>query len=79
MERDRRASARGGVHRVGRRAACRRSRVTHSDGEGVVRAGAPYAIAAKLPYISVLTDPTTGGVTASFAMQGDLILAEPRA
>lgn len=32
-----------------------------------------------LPYISVLTDPTTGGVTASFAMQGDIILAEPRA
>ncbi len=35
--------------------------------------------AAELPYISVLTDPTTGGVTASFAMQGDVILAEPRA
>lgn len=34
---------------------------------------------AGLPYISVLTDPTTGGVTASFAMQGDIILAEPRA
>jgi len=34
---------------------------------------------AGLPYISVLTDPTTGGVTASFAMLGDLILAEPRA
>ncbi len=34
--------------------------------------------AAQLPYISVLTDPTTGGVTASFAMQGDVILAEPR-
>lgn len=30
-------------------------------------------------YISVLTDPTTGGVTASFAMQGDIILAEPHA
>ena len=30
-------------------------------------------------YISVLTDPTTGGVTASFAMLGDIILAEPRA
>ena len=35
--------------------------------------------AAKLPYLSVLTDPTTGGVTASFAMLGDVILAEPRA
>ena len=31
------------------------------------------------PYISVLTDPTTGGVTASFAMLGDLNLAEPGA
>lgn len=30
-------------------------------------------------YLSVLTDPTTGGVTASFAMQGDIILAEPKA
>lgn len=33
----------------------------------------------QLPFISVLTDPTTGGVTASFAMLGDLILAEPKA
>jgi len=33
---------------------------------------------AGLPYISVLTDPTFGGVTASFAMLGDLILAEPK-
>ncbi len=33
----------------------------------------------KLPYISVLTDPTTGGVTASYAMLGDAILAEPGA
>ena len=32
-----------------------------------------------LPYISLLTDPTTGGVTASFAMQGDVCLAEPGA
>ncbi len=30
-----------------------------------------------LPYISVLTDPTTGGVTASFAMLGDIIISEP--
>jgi len=35
--------------------------------------------AAGLPYISLLTDPTTGGVTASFAMLGDVIVAEPRA
>jgi acetyl-CoA carboxylase carboxyl transferase subunit beta len=34
---------------------------------------------AKVPYISVLTDPTTGGVTASFAMLGDLIIGEPGA
>ena len=34
---------------------------------------------ARVPYISVLTDPTTGGVTASFAMLGDLNIAEPRA
>ena len=34
---------------------------------------------AKLPYISFLTDPTTGGVTASFAMLGDLNIAEPKA
>ncbi len=34
---------------------------------------------AGLPYLSVLTDPTTGGVTASFAMQGDVVLAEPGA
>jgi len=33
----------------------------------------------KVPYISVLTDPTTGGVTASFAMLGDLNIAEPGA
>jgi acetyl-CoA carboxylase carboxyl transferase subunit beta len=34
---------------------------------------------AKLPYISILTDPTTGGVTASYAMLGDLNIAEPGA
>ena len=34
---------------------------------------------ARLPYISVLTDPTTGGVTASFAMLGDWNIAEPKA
>jgi acetyl-CoA carboxylase carboxyl transferase subunit beta len=34
---------------------------------------------ARLPYISVLTDPTTGGVTASYAMLGDLNIAEPGA
>jgi acetyl-CoA carboxylase carboxyl transferase subunit beta len=34
---------------------------------------------AKIPYISVMTDPTTGGVSASFAMVGDINIAEPKA
>jgi acetyl-CoA carboxylase carboxyl transferase subunit beta len=34
---------------------------------------------AKLPYFSILTDPTMGGVSASFAMLGDVIIAEPKA
>ena len=34
---------------------------------------------ARLPYVSVLTDPTTGGVSASYAMLGDLNIAEPKA
>lgn len=34
---------------------------------------------AGVPYISILTDPTTGGVTASFAMLGDIHIAEPSA
>src|SRR5207245_1337280 len=34
---------------------------------------------ARLPYVSVLTDPTTSGVTASFAMLGDVNIAEPKA
>ncbi|MCB4790627.1 MAG: acetyl-CoA carboxylase, carboxyltransferase subunit beta [Elusimicrobia bacterium] len=33
----------------------------------------------KVPFISILADPTTGGVTASFAMLGDIIIAEPKA
>jgi len=33
----------------------------------------------KLPFITVLTDPTMGGVSASFAMIGDVVIAEPRA
>jgi acetyl-CoA carboxylase carboxyl transferase subunit beta len=35
--------------------------------------------ARKLPFITVLTDPTMGGVSASFAMIGDVVMAEPRA
>jgi acetyl-CoA carboxylase carboxyl transferase subunit beta len=34
---------------------------------------------AKLPYISILTDPTMGGVSASFAFVGDIVMAEPNA
>jgi acetyl-CoA carboxylase carboxyl transferase subunit beta len=34
---------------------------------------------AKLPYVSVLTDPTMGGVSASFAFVGDVVIAEPKA
>ena len=34
---------------------------------------------AVIPYISVLTDPTTGGVSASYAMLGDINIAEPKA
>ena len=34
---------------------------------------------AKLPYVSVMTNPTTGGVSASFAMLGDINMAEPQA
>lgn len=44
-----------------------------------ISAGLARLEGARLPYISVLTDPTTGGVTASFAMLGDLNIAEPGA
>jgi acetyl-CoA carboxylase carboxyl transferase subunit beta len=44
-----------------------------------VSAGLAMLDDAKVPYISVMTDPTTGGVTASFAMLGDLNIAEPGA
>src|ERR1700739_2687257 len=39
----------------------------------------PLLAKAKLPYISVLTDPTMGGVSASFAFIGDVVIAEPQA
>jgi acetyl-CoA carboxylase carboxyl transferase subunit beta len=44
-----------------------------------ISAGLARLARAKLPYLSILTDPTTGGVTASFAMLGDLNIAEPKA
>ncbi|MCQ4384241.1 acetyl-CoA carboxylase carboxyl transferase subunit beta, partial [Clostridioides difficile] len=39
----------------------------------------PKLAEAKLPFISVLTDPTLGGVSASFAFLGDGVIAEPKA
>jgi acetyl-CoA carboxylase carboxyl transferase subunit beta len=44
-----------------------------------ISAGLARLDSAKIPYISVLTDPTTGGVTASYAMLGDFNIAEPGA
>jgi acetyl-CoA carboxylase carboxyl transferase subunit beta len=44
-----------------------------------ISAALMYLDQSRVPYISVLTDPTTGGVTASFAMLGDLNVAEPGA
>jgi acetyl-CoA carboxylase carboxyl transferase subunit beta len=44
-----------------------------------ISAGLARLDSARIPYISVLTDPTTGGVTASYAMLGDLNIAEPGA
>jgi acetyl-CoA carboxylase carboxyl transferase subunit beta len=49
------------------------------DADGQDLGGADAAVAHRLPFISVLTDPTMGGVSASFAMLGDLIIAEPNA
>ena len=46
---------------------------------GKVSAALARLGAARIPYVSVLTDPTTGGVTASFAMLGDVNMAEPKA
>jgi acetyl-CoA carboxylase carboxyl transferase subunit beta len=46
---------------------------------GKISAGLARMRARSLPFISVLTDPTTGGVTASYAMLGDLNIAEPGA
>ena len=62
---------------LGRRAHEGRGPFPDADGEDLRRARAVDR--ARLPYISVLTDPTTGGVTASFAMLGDLNIAEPKA
>ena len=50
-----------------------------TDADGKTAAALKNTGDAGLLYISLLTDPTTGGVTASFAMLGDIILAEPKA
>ena len=73
-----RAAARRHRLLLGRRAHDGRRAVADADGEDLA-ARSRGSIAARLPYISVLTDPTTGGVTASFAMLGDLNIAEPKA
>ena len=52
-----------------------RRAVVDADGQGLGRSA--RLDRAKVPFVSVLTDPTTGGVTASFAMLGDLNIAEP--
>ncbi len=46
---------------------------------GKISAALARLAEARIPYISVMTDPTTGGVTASYAMLGDLNIAEPNA
>jgi acetyl-CoA carboxylase carboxyl transferase subunit beta len=60
-----------------RRAHAGRPVLADADGQDLGRAG--QAAEAGLPYISVLTHPTTGGVSASFAMLGDINIAEPQA
>ena len=49
-----------------------------ADGQDLGRRGQASFSEAGLLYITVLTDPTTGGVTASFASLGDIIIAEPK-
>ena len=46
---------------------------------GKISAALSRLAEARIPYVSVMTDPTTGGVTASYAMLGDLNIAEPNA
>ena len=56
---------------------CRRNHFSDADGQDIQRIQKHSD--AGLLYVSILTDPTTGGVTASFAMLGDIILGEPGA
>ena len=50
-----------------------------ADADGQDQRHADALSAAGLPFISVLTDPTMGGVSASFAFVGDVVIAEPKA
>ena len=65
-----------GLYRFGRGAHAGRYPFTDADGENQRCSKTAQATWAFF-YLTVLTDPTTGGVTASFAMEGDIILAEP--
>ena len=51
--------------------------LTNANGKNICQVNT--VIKNKLPYISLCTDPTTGGTTASFAMLGDIIISEPGA
>ena len=75
---DRGPSALHHLHRGRRRAHAGRHPVADADAARR-RSRWPSCKEAGLPYIVVLTDPTTGGVTASYAMLGDVQLAEPGA
>jgi acetyl-CoA carboxylase carboxyl transferase subunit beta len=65
------------LHGHRRRAHAGRPAQPAADGQDQRRADA--LAKARLPYISVLTDPTMGGVSASFAFVGDVVIAEPKA
>jgi acetyl-CoA carboxylase carboxyl transferase subunit beta len=57
---------------------CHRRRA-HAGRPAVADAALTRLAKKKLPYISVLTDPTMGGVSAGFAFVGDVVIAEPKA
>ncbi len=65
------------LHRIGRRAHA--GRAVQPDADAARNGGDRGTERGGLPYIVVLTDPTTGGVTASYAMLGDVQISEPRA
>ena len=73
------ASEAAGHHRLLLRRRAHDGRRAVADADGQDQRALARLDRARLPYISLLTDPTTGGVTASFAMLGDLNIAEPKA